>query len=583
MLGGIGMKKEKKMSIKIYILVPVMVLGFVSIISNLLSLQNVRKVNRDATNIVDNYMPAISELEEIQLDTKSLHNEALSHIIAVDSQTMIKIVSSIREGEAELEQKMADYEKNVTDSDAQAYQDMLANYDTMRNAMINVMAYSANGDKDAAYACANNELASSVVAIQENIKVMEETSNTGVANARIQLSKVYKSAFGINAINIVISIITMLVSVFGVMVLIIKPIVATEKQITQIIKDIDSREGDLTKRVKVFYHDEIAALGNGFNIFMEKLQSIFSMITNNSQKMEVVVSEVMESVKTSNNSVSDLSALTEELAATMEEVSANASVINNNTGDVREEVNEIAEKTSEINKYSKEMKEHAENMENTARMNRESTEIKVNEILDVLNQAIEESNSVNQVNSLTDDILNIASQTNLLALNASIEAARAGEAGKGFAVVADEISQLAFASREAANNIQQINGVVTSTVHNLANNANDLVTYMNESILPEFESFVSAGSEYKKNATYIEGVMDEFATKTDNLKSSMDGIAASIDGITRAIEEGVAGVNGAAENTQILVSDIDNISIRMDENQEIAGALKQETEVFKKL
>ena len=583
MLGGIGMKKKKKMIIKIYILVPVMVLGFVSIISNLLSLQNVRKVNRDATNIVDNYMPAISELEEIQLDTKSLHNEALSHIIAVDSQTMIKIVSSIREGEAELEQKMADYEKNVTDSDAQAYQDMLANYDTMRNAMINVMAYSANGDKDAAYACANNELASSVVAIQENIKVMEETSNTGVANARIQLSKVYKSAFGINAINIVISIITMLVSVFGVMVLIIKPIVATEKQITQIIKDIDSREGDLTKRVKVFYHDEIAALGNGFNIFMEKLQSIFSMITNNSQKMEVVVSEVMESVKTSNNSVSDLSALTEELAATMEEVSANASVINNNTGDVREEVNEIAEKTSEINKYSKEMKEHAENMENTARMNRESTEIKVNEILDVLNQAIEESNSVNQVNNLTDDILNIASQTNLLALNASIEAARAGEAGKGFAVVADEISQLAFASREAANNIQQINGVVTSAVHNLANNANDLVTYMNESILPEFESFVSAGSEYKKNATYIEGVMDEFATKTDNLKSSMDGIAASIDGITRAIEEGVAGVNGAAENTQILVSDIDNISIRMDENQEIAGALKQETEVFKKL
>jgi methyl-accepting chemotaxis protein len=478
---------------------------------------------------------------------------------------------------------MADYEKNVTESDVQAYQDMLANYDTMKHAMINVMAYSANGDKDAAYACANNELASSVVAMQENIKVMEETSNTGVANARTQLAQVYKSAFAVNAANIVISLITVIVCVIGVTKLIIQPIAATEKQISQIIKDIDNREGDLTKRVKIYYHDGIAALGSGFNVFMEKLQSIFSMITNNSQKMEVVVSEVMESVKTSNNSVSDLSALTEELAATMEEVSANASVINNNTGDVREEVNEIAEKTSDINRYSKEMKEHAENMENTARMNMESTEVKVNQILEVLNKAIEESNSVNQVNSLTDDILNIASQTNLLALNASIEAARAGEAGKGFAVVADEISQLAFASREAANNIQQINGVVTAAVHNLANNANDLVAYMNESILPEFESFATAGSEYKQNATYIEGVMDEFATKTDNLKSSMDGIAASIDGITRAIEEGVAGVNGAAENTQILVSDIDNISIRMDENQEIAGVLKQETEVFKKL
>ena len=62
-------------------------------------------------------------------------------------------------------------------------------------------------------------------------------------------------------------------------------------------------------------------------------------------------------------------------------------------------------------------------------------------ILAKLNQAIEESKSVDQVNSLTDDILSISAQTNLLALNASIEAARAGEAGKGFAVVADEISK----------------------------------------------------------------------------------------------------------------------------------------------
>ena len=171
---------------------------------------------------------------------------------------------------------------------------------------------------------------------------------------------------------------------------------------------------------------------------------------------------------------------------------------------------------------------------------------------------------------LDSRVTEIAEQINLLSLNASIEAARAGEAGKGFAVVADEISQLAFASREAANNIQQINGVVTAAVHNLANNANDLVTYMNESILPEFESFVDAGSEYKQNATYIEGVMNEFSAKTDNLKSAMDGIAVSIDGITRAIEEGVAGVNGAAENTQILVSDIDNITVSLPDGTAIS-------------
>ena len=187
-----------------------------------------------------------------------------------------------------------------------------------------------------------------------------------------------------------------------------------------------------------------------------------------------------------------------------------------------------------------------------------------------------DSNSVNQVNTLTDDILNIASQTNLLALNASIEVARAGEAGKGFAVVATEISQLAaLQSQEVANNIQRINGVVTNAVHNLADNANDLVNYMNESILPEFAGFVDSGSEYRDKASHIEKVMGEFEEKTESLKQSMDEIAVSISTISHAIEEGVNGVVSAADSTQVLVTDMDNISRRMDENYEIVDGLRE--------
>ncbi|WP_075721614.1 methyl-accepting chemotaxis protein [Roseburia sp. 499] len=577
------MKGKKRATIKRYIMLPVILLGVVSIISNALALVNVRKVNGNASEIVDNYMAAISELESIQRQAKVLHIEALSHIIAIDANTMIGIVDGIREGETKLDECLDAYEKYVGDADKKAYEELVSNFGNMKYAMANLMAYSANGDNDAAYACANKDLASSVMNMQSNIEVLEKSANKGVEDARKQLSAVYATALISSGITISISVLSILGALYSVNKRVIRPISSTEKEITHIISDIDRREGDLTKRVTIYSNDEIAALGNGINVFMEKLQNIFRMITNNSQKMDAVVNEVMDSVKTSNNSVSDLSALTEELAATMEEVAENASVINANASEVRDEVNEMADKTSEINRYSIEMKEHAENMENTARTNMETTSIKVNEILSVLSQAIEDSNSVNQVNSLTDDILNIASQTNLLALNASIEAARAGEAGKGFAVVAGEISQLADASREAANNIQKINGVVTAAVHNLANNANDLVSYMNDSILPEFESFVAAGSAYKNNATYIESVMGDFAVKTDALKSAVAEIAGSIDSITTAIDEGVSGVNGAAENTQVLVGDMDNITGHMDENQQIAGALKQETEVFVKL
>ena len=330
-------------------------------------------------------------------------------------------------------------------------------------------------------------------------------------------------------------------------------------------------------------NQEVAAVGSGINLFMGKLQDIFKTIIHNSKRMETVVNEVRESVMTSNSSVSDLSALTEELSATMQEMSDNASLINSNTESVAGEVNQIAERTTEINNYTKEMKGHADSMESAARSNMESTGTKVNEILEVLNRAIEDSNSVNQVNSLTDDILNIASQTNLLALNASIEAARAGDAGRGFAVVATEISQLAAASQEAANRIQQINSVVTQAVHNLADNANGLVQYMNESILPEFEEFVTAGSEYKNKATYIENVMNEFESKTDSLKNTMVEIQRSINTIAHAIEEGAKGVSNAADSTQVLVTDMENISNRMDENFEIATDLKKETAIFTKI
>lgn len=575
-------KGKKKLSTKL-ILIPVFVVGFVSVISSGLSLKNLSKVNDAASQIVDTSMVGTEMLNDIEMETVNIHTLALSHIISTDLSSMIDIVSEVRNHEEKLKQLLDDYNPYVTLETKRNYRIICENYTSLVKECGNVMAYSAAGKNEEAYKTANGSIAKYTKNIEKAISSMREHVNSVTQGERKSLESTYRASVVTCTFTIAVSIIALLFVVFAVVTMVIKPLLRTQKEINGIIVNIDNKKGDLTQRVTPINNAEVDAVGKGINVFMTKLQAIFKAVVTNSARMERVVDDVRQSVQTSNSSVSDLSALTEELSATMQDISENASVINTNTDNVAKEVELIAEKTDELTGYTKDMKAHAQSMESVARTNMESTDRKVSEILEVLQKAIEDSNSVKQVNSLTNDILNIASQTNLLALNASIEAARAGEAGRGFAVVASEISQLAAASQEAANNIQRINAVVTNSVNNLSDNANGLVNYINDSILPEFERFVESGVEYNDKASFIEGTMTDFKEKTDSLKQSMLEISSSINTISHAINEGVNGVVSAADSTQLIVEDMDNISHKMDENYEIADSLKKETSIFIKL
>lgn len=577
------MNQKKKLSTKFIILIPVFILGIFSIISNVMSVSNIRNVNRSAVQISEVSLKNVSGLAEIQRQTQDIHNLGLSHIIAVDLDSMIQLVEKIRSQEDALEKDLESYKTYVTPDTQKEYNDIKKKYEELKYECANVMAFSAAGKKEDAYELANGKISKCADAIESDIESIKKIVNQDANAQRQKLTSAYHSSIGTSIVTILISIAALFSAMVAVLRWVIYPLANTNREMNEIISEIDNRQGDLTRRVTITNNKEVASVGGGINAFMAKLQEIFQMISSNSRDLEGVVNEVRESVQTSNGSVSDLSALTEELSATMQDISDNASRINENTESVAGEVKSIAEKTIEINQYTKEMKEHAEAMEHAARENMDTTGAKVNDIVSVLSQAIEDSNSVNQVDNLTNDILNIASQTNLLALNASIEAARAGDAGKGFAVVASEISQLAAASQEAANNIQSINAIVITAVHNLADNANGLVEYMNEKILPEFQKFVESGGAYHDKATFIEGVMADFEAKTDSLQNSMDEIANSVNTISHAIEEGVSGVVSAADSTQVLVSDMDKISKKMDENFAIAEGLKKETSVFTKL
>lgn len=361
---------------------------------------------------------------------------------------------------------------------------------------------------------------------------------------------------------------------------IVAPMHYISQTLQKMVADIEKNQGDLSVRLKISGKDEIGKVGRNVNAFIDTLQNVMGRITDSSLRMNQIIREVDDKVRSSNENSDDISAAMEELSASMISVADMVSGITKNMKEVEDRTKELSEKSDGLLSYSDTMDQNADKLKNDAILNKKNTGEIVTDIIGKLQTTIEESKKVEKVSELTNDILNIADQTNLLALNASIEAARAGEAGRGFAVVASEIGKLSESSRDAAVNIQSINSTVIGTVQELIKNANALVTYMEQNILPDYDNFVCAGAQYNDDAVYINEVVEKFHQMAADLKQRTESVMEYISQIQRAVEEGSEGINLAAKNTATLSEEISHISSQIMHNKKIADVLSEEAEHF---
>ncbi|MCI8660845.1 MAG: methyl-accepting chemotaxis protein [Lachnospiraceae bacterium] len=526
----------KNIRLKHRLIVPIILLGIVALLSNILSIINIHNVNASASTIADNYMDGKSRLAEICQSSMNIHKMALSHIVATDYDTMITLVKQIKEEEALLDQMLAEYEPYVIPKDRNQYEALLSDYDSFKHALVHLVCFSASHKTQDAYILANGDVASFAGAMEADIDALNASISEQTSKARSQLSIVY---------------IISLIAGLGAALVCILLVFADLKLITDYV--------------------------------VTPIKNILGTIQESSGRINGMTGEVLKRTRDSKGSAASLSALAEQLSATFQEVAGNVSMINDNAENVRQDVLNIAKECGAITTYTSQMNTRADTMQKSAQNSMDVTGAKAKEILQALDEAIEKSKSVDQVNTLTTELLNISQQTRLIALNASVEAANAGAAGKGFSVVAREVRDLANSSQEAANRIQAINNVVTAAVYNLSENAQHLIDYMNHSVLTEFQSFIQSGSQYKEDAAYIRRTMDEFYDRTERLKHSMSGIADSIGTITKAIDEGANGIAGVAGNTRNLAGDMEDITYRMGVNQEVVEGLEKETCVFDNL
>ena len=578
---GLGFSFMKNIKISVKTTIPLLILIVLTIITGSSGISNAKNIMVASEEINNVHVANIYNLQQLNYDFEALKRILYAHCVATTAGTQRDLEAEIGEAYDSIAASIEVLSSSITEPEMlELYAAFLEDYDRFVQNFTFAITYSAQGDSKSAAVLANNSLSSIGNRISDTINGMIAISQTAMQNKVAEQEYTYTIAIG-NSIGASVGATIVGIAVFFIIVLeIINPVKKTSAKLNQIISDIEAGKGDLTERVDVKGKDEIGQLGAGINNFIESLQGIMTRITDNSNRLDEIVGTVSNSVSTANMSSTDISAVMEELSASMEEVSATVANINASAEVVNDNVQELSGASNDLYDYATDMQKRASELERNAVKNKQNATDMIESILTTLTKAIEDSKSIDKVNGLTGDILSISSQTNLLALNASIEAARAGEAGRGFAVVADEIRQLAENSKNTANNIQTINNMVTVAVKELIKNSNELVDYINNNVLPDYDSLVASGKQYNDDAMHVNDVVGQFNEMASNLSSLVASITEAIDGISTAVEESANGVSTAALNTSELVKEIDMISVEMENNSEVAGKLKEESAVF---
>ena len=498
-----------------------------------------------------------------------------------DSDNMMQNMSQEIEN---LESKFADLQEIINKLDNSEIQAAYETYYSVYNSYSENASKTLGTDSNDADSFLQSTHSDSNITEQldEAYSTLYSLIDDEVNNASTALDSQFTLSDRANIIIFAILISTGIIIILAILK-IVRPLQSANGQLSKIISDIDNNKGDLTSRININSHDEVGELVDGINLFIKKLQEIMKSIRSQSENILVSSKEIAEKINESGNNTNEVSATMDEIAAAMQEISATVEELSSGSENIFESIIHLTDKINDGNVLTKDIQSRSLNYKTEIENEKTNAVAIINEIKNTLEQSIENSKEAAQIQSLTENILQIASQTNLLSLNASIEAARAGEAGKGFSVVAAQISELAESSRTIAKNIQEISTLVTESVTGLSSDSKKLLEFVNNDVLTDYDKFVAISDNYYNDAVNVNNILEEFTNGTSALKTTMSEMNHGINDISTTIEESANGTNDISSRIRNIASSVEAIKSQTAENQSIGNELKKDVEVFKNI
>lgn len=573
---------KKRIGSKVFVMLLVLTLDFVITMGmNVLALDSIGKANDQITTtylLLENKIGSVStSFSDVQLYANLCYIKE-----GTDEENNVKeklnnAITNLRTYMSEMEGYCIQTEDGELISLFAGYNDKVMIFCDYIDGIYDAAIQS---DYAAVESMAGNILAYKTPVVEAQAVFLERFESNIIALAKRSTSNIATT----KAVNFVCSVIFALTFIF--IMFIVRKTIATParksgEMLGEILNKIEQGEGDLTLRVPVTTSDEVGQMSQGINSFIEGLQQLIKKLKYQSEELMESAETVASEVNESNEGVCNISSVMEEMSASMEEIAATLGQIATGSDSVHKEIQNMDNRMNEGVELVQGIKRRAGRMHQNTIDGKNATSSTILEIRASLSSALEESRSVEKINQLTGEILNITSQTNLLSLNASIEAARAGEAGKGFAVVADEIRTLADSSAATANNIQNISAQVTAAVEKLSRNAEEMLQFVDEKVLQDYDSFLVVVEKYKNDAESINGMFTEFSENTKEMNETIKAMNLGLNDISTAVEESAKGVTTVAESAVDLVSAMTQIKEQTAGNQEISELLSNEVGRFK--
>ncbi|WP_252231673.1 methyl-accepting chemotaxis protein [Clostridium sp. ZBS15] len=561
---------------KLIFLVTIFVITIISM--GIYSVRTLDVVNQKSTVIAQEWVPAIIYSEELNTMTSDFRLLEYDHIIATSPETMQEKEKAMEQKNAEIQKKLDLYSETIgTEDDKVLFNSIKEEWNKYLELNKQVITLSRELKTEEVMNIMNNEskeafdkASSALVKLADlNVKMSEQESLNG--------DKQYSATVKINIIIIVI--LSIASAIFGA--LIIKSIRRPLNILKVELDSLSERGGDLTQEIKINSEDEISDLAKSLNKFIQNLREIIRTVNESSDDIENVVDIIKGNVTNLNSDIEEVSATTEQLAANMEETAASAEEMLATSHEIEQAVNSIAQKSQEGAIKAGEINKRAEDTKIYVQASQEKTnEIFANTKVE-LEEAIQSSKVVEQINVLSESIMQITSQTNLLALNAAIEAARAGEAGKGFSVVAEEIRKLAEQSKDTVIEIKNITGKVTDAVKNLSNSSNKLLKFMSVEVDSDYKNMLDVADKYSKDADFVDNLVADFSSSSEELLASLQDVIRTIDGVAQAAGEGAGGTTDIASSILQVNDKSNDVLENALRSQENAQKLKEEISKFK--